>query len=50
MIRIPFVVKTLLATLFLSFARTPEADAQEEKGLTMSGGALIGGANGTHGA
>jgi len=48
--RIPFLIKTLLATLFVFFFRTPTAESQEDEGFTMSSGALVGGANGTHGA
>lgn len=48
--RIPFIIKTLLATLSVFFLRVPTAEAQEDEGFTMSSGALVGGANGTHGA
>jgi hypothetical protein len=48
--RIPFLLKTAAATLFVFFFGLPKAEAQEDEGFTMSSGALLGGANGTHGA
>jgi hypothetical protein len=48
--RIPFIIKASLATVFFFLLRAPEAEAQEDSGFTMSSGALVGGANGTHGA
>jgi len=48
--RMQFVMKTLIATVAIFFLRPPTAESQEDEGFTMSGGALVGGANGTHGA
>lgn len=48
--RLPFIIKAFLGTAFFFFLRVPESEAQEEDGFSMSSGALVGGANGTHGA
>jgi len=48
--RIPFLIKTLIAALFVFLLRPSNAEAQEDEGFTMSSGALVGGANGAHGA
>jgi hypothetical protein len=48
--RIRFVSKAALATLFVLFIGKPSAEAGDDEGFTMSGGALLGSANGTQGA
>jgi len=52
--RVRFISKGLLASVFVLVAGAPSAEAKEDEegfeGFSMSGGALLAGANGTQGA